>query len=887
MNKASYRSLLLIIAFYLSVFSGAVFVVIRLLQQPSEPQNAFLWGYSLPRLILLAGMFVPVMFFGGLGFLALTEKEKAFLLRQRTFEGQNGLLWGGISAAAFCLSGVGTAMPLYRLGQFADDFLRLQPILHWLFFTSGLFLFLLLLERYGFHWQSLQESLKVHCNALKVSVIVLFFFILLIFLIFLSGLGIRSSEDYWYGGGIPILPQQFFFSLCFLALIYFLFSKRVTQRSDLLIFFTIWLIAALVWAGTPLRPSYFMPGPYFPNNQLYPYSDSAYFDLASQFALLGQGILNGQFFDRALYIALLVYLHKVAGQNYSLLLSLQAAIYAILPAILYMLGKELQGRWLGLFLAILTLWRGTNAILLSPWIDTSGPKMMMTDFPTAIILAAFSLFMLQGLKDPEHAWHKTIWAGGMIGLGILLRTNALLLIFLVVFVILAMLRAPLKRRLSMILLIILAMFMTTLPWDLRNYQHGGPLFGVYFLRIRTVFFDRYFVPSFFLQNENIELGARDAFPQDAITSHAIPKIAVVPSSPFQQNVQSKRTITELLLSVISHFLHNLVTSVFILPYSFSFDDLRSLVKDVASFWQPTWNGGLSIREAIFLALYLVLISLGIGSAWQRKKWIGLIPLLVFLTYNASNALARTSGGRYLVPMDWVVLVYFGAGASLAFHWLQIAFDLNWQEAKTKEFSSALPIFQTDRVPFFKTGVIFLALLAIGSLVPLSEHLSPLSYSYTPATSAENLLLVQDKGFLQRAGLNPLTLQAFLQNRKAVVLRGRALYPRFYPQGRGESQNGYPYNPMDYPRLTVTLIGAGGWHGVVLPLPNAPRYFPHAADVVVLGCLTKKISYSMFGVKALAIFVLDDENNAYYLRSPVAPLQCPVADPVCDTNHQCR
>ena len=876
--------------FCLSAFLGAGLVLVRILQNPSEPQSAFLWGYSLPRLILGVGILLPMIIFGALSILLALDKNKRQLFWQWAFEGKSGVFWTWFCAGLSFFSGIGVAIPSYRLGSLAYVFFYLRPILYWLFFLSALFLIIALIGRNGVHRSPLLESLRFDSEALKFSVSTLLLFVFLSLIIAYTGLGIRLSEDRWYGAGIPILPQQLFLSLAALAVIFLVASKRTALPSDYLMFLAIWLISALAWAGTPLQRSYFMPGPYYPNRQFYPFSDAALFDLGSQFALIGQGILNGQFFNRPLYIAFLVYLHGLVGQDYDRLLAFQAAIYAVLPALMYLLGKELLGRWLGLLLAILTLWRGVNAIWLSPWVDTSGPKMMLTDFPTTIVLVIFTLLVMRWVKEPARSLQQAIWAGGMVGLGVMLRTHALLLIFLLIFLAMVVIRSSFQRRLLIAGFMVLAMFITTLPWDVRNYQRGGPFLGVYFVQIQSVLNERYFdlrAPEQQLPlNEIHKLvaftgfrGGHETFQdiEPPLTSHASNSYAKPSLASLKgQNPAVVEKIPTFLTFVTSHFLHNLITSIFILPHSFSFDDLRSLVKTEAPFWKAEWHGTLSGGSAVFLSIYLVLISLGIGYAWHRNKWIGLIPLLVFVIYNTSNALARTSGGRYIVPIDWVVLVYFVIGAAQVFHWLQIAFGLKQGNLRADQ-DAVLIALQVDRLPCSAIGRTFAALLVIGALVPLSEHLYPRRYS--PSMQEQNLLLLQERGLLQRAGLDETDIQTFLQSSKAVVSHGRVLYPRFYLQGDGETPRSYPYHPLDYPRLAFMLIGADGEHGIVLPILKSPRYFPHAADVVVLACRDSS------GTNALAVFILD-EKNIYYMRQPNVPLRCPVAAPVCNDNREC-
>jgi hypothetical protein len=248
-----------------------------------------------------------------------------------------------------------------------------------------------------------------------------------------SGFGVSAAEDYWYGAGVPLLGSQLIVAI--LSGIFFLqVAKRWNfQRSDLVIFLLIFGVTAVFWAREPLEKSFLFIGPYAPNRVLYPFADAALFDTASQFALIGQKFLfyNGPFFERALYVSFLVYLHSLVGQDYGQLMALQAAIFAVFPALVYLVGRSLNMRAVGFAGAMTALLRGGNSIAASNMIDMANPKMMLTDFPTAIGMVLIVLLTIEWLKRPQQKWHYAVWIGGIVGLTIMLRTNTLLLLVLI------------------------------------------------------------------------------------------------------------------------------------------------------------------------------------------------------------------------------------------------------------------------------------------------------------------------------------------------------------------------------------------------------------------------------------------------------------------------
>jgi hypothetical protein len=67
--------------------------------------------------------------------------------------------------------------------------------------------------------------------------------------------------------------------------------------------------------------------------------------------------------------------------------------------------------------------------------------------------------------------------------------------------------------------------------------------------------------------------------------------------------------------------------------------------------------------------------------------------------------------------------------------------------------------------------------------------------------------------------------------------------------------------------------------VVLP-GGVPAHFPHAEDVLVIGC--RELEY----VDALAVVLLDGSGTVY-TRTPMSELTCPLQQPVCENSSECE
>jgi hypothetical protein len=873
---------------------SAFVALLALFLIPSDPGNGIFLGLSLQRLIMMGGVSLAGVTLAVLAAKAYfdeswSERARLFLFGHGTFA--KGIRW--VAVLAFISGLIVSLLPLYRFGEFQDYFIRISPVVDWLTFVSFLTFMAGWVDAYGLHWRHFLSILHTQKTVLNITFISITFFALIWVFIAATGMGLRVGDGYWYEAGVPILPLQAIFAFAIGMGVFFLgrssLSARLPVWSDLFVFFLLWGVTAFLWAREPLRSSFFAPGPLSPDNAFYPYSDAAAFDLGSQFALIGQGINNSVFFDRALYMAFLVFLHMLAGQDYVQVVTLQAAIYAVLPAILYLLGKAVHSRSFGVTLAVLTILRGVNGLAAGSMINLANQKQMLTDFPMLIFAAWFALVVVKWLKAPGKNYLYALWAGGVAGLAVMLRTNAL---FLVLF------EVPLagivywrqKTHGALVgALLVLAMFASTFAW---GFYNDKSIIDVYIYRIRLVIDARYPQPAMPVpQGSNpslFDLGFRDQGSSKSggfhLASSSESRIATpVQQAPISQSaVRAAREndeINPIPVFVTLHFLHNMVTSVLILPTTPDFHNLRYTLKADDSIWQSDWNGHLAPASVFFLILNLLLIALGVGVSWKSAGLSGWVPLGIFLIYDLSNAFARTSGGRYVVPIDWVVLFYFALGLFQVILWGMTLFG--YHAGDDLKNGSAVQIVDEPSwtwEPLKKAPWIILIFLLIGTSLPGLAQISPVRY--VTQSRRELITLLGDEGYLQEMGFDQDTLLDLIrQSSSFKVINGRALYPRSFWENEGIPKNRNPYSVMGFPRIAFIVIGPRGTNSVILPQEEVP-YFPNASDVIVLGC--QKDDY----IDALAVVVIKD-GRVVYVRQPSSPLQCPLPQPVCNENHVCR
>jgi len=859
---SSSRGIFLIYTSFVALCS--ILVLGGMLLSPSEPGNSVFLRLSLPRLVVAMGLLFAFIFFLALFLKAFKDQAWAERIFEQWFGGgrfRKATFW--LAVVSFGLGWIGCFLPFYRAGGLGNYWNRIQPIMAFILSASVATLMVFLLIRSNFSIRGLKIS-----SIFRLSFVLFLGSLLVLVLMLYTKYGVYDLEDFWYGAGVPILVSQLISAILGAILFLLIVGNRNSKRLDLVIFVLLYAVTAVLWAGEPLQESFLFTGQRAPNQVLYPFADSATFDAASQFGLIGQGIFiyNTPFFERALYLSFLVYLHSLFGQNYETLMMAQAAIFAIFPPLIYLIGRSLDMRGVGFATAIIAILRGVNSISASNMIDLANPKMILTDFPAAIGVALIVLFTCEWLKRPDKKWHHTLWVGGAIGLTLMLRTNALVFLLLIPFYAIFKLAPQWKNWLVSSLLILLAVIAITLPWELRNVSRGGVMYSSIIAKIQDVIKARYTAPP---EPDSMS-------PQgNGLSLVTFKQTEAIDSLYGDEFIAQEQSCNGIICFAPKHLLHNLVTSILILPTSPMLDDLRHVVKGTHPFWRADWTGNFTPSSLFFLVLNIFIIMLGISVAWKQQRLTGLVPLAVFIFYNLSNALARTSGGRYIVPIDWVISLYFVIGIFFLLTWAAKAsniklgslFDSENQD-KNNEF--------IERSPWLTAALILTLLFGAGSLIPLSEKLHSPEYANVSITEA----LQERETQISEAGLELAQINEFLEDPGAEILVGRTLYPRAYKLGQGEvSFYFYPYTIMEFPRTGFFLIGPKGQDAVLLP-GGVPNYLPHAADALVIGCSEQNY------IDALMVIILD-EPGAVYTRSPMSELTCPLSQPVCENNSVCK
>jgi hypothetical protein len=307
------------------------------------------------------------------------------------------------------------------------------------------------------------------------------------------------------------------------------------------------------------------------------------------------------------------------------------------------------------------------------------------------------------------------------------------------------------------------------------------------------------------------------------------------------------------LFVSNHFFHNMMNSVLPITPNYSDDSPDTLLSRVP-FWGD-WDGTLSKTNKAFLFINLAIIACGISIAQKELKSAGWLPLVVFLVYSSGNALVRSSGWRFSLPVDWIILTYYCIALAYIPSRLGALLQRNILPSmiSTREH---LPQSQ----PAILMPVVFSLMFFMGASVPIAERL-------IPTNNFDNLNIDAQETLNQTKTLSTDEINTFLKQDGAILLSGIALYPRYY---QPDSRIYMPDTPTNFSYLYFWVINHGD-EQIILPLQNAPSNIPHTSKVSLLGC--KNENY----ISAWAVIVYSQPRQIL-IRDPKSPLVCPLTDP---------
>ncbi len=910
------RAIILTLAAWILETAGCTVMLLRI---PSDSKNAFLFGLSKERLLMLAVF--AVLFLCGI---------LAFFIRDRLFSfletrPRAGTVLGIIAVVTFFL----VMLPDYRFGKKAAYFTRIRPFLLWAFLSS--LTFSVSLRYVKDRFSGVRETLGNLSGNRKEITAVLLFLVFGVIFIEITGLGKTPESALWNKNGIPLQSIQLFGSvLIFLILKQTgIFSKTDRQRKTLH-FFLIWAVSALIWSIVPIKDHFFAPGPYLPEMEYYPYSDAAGYDISAQTALNGWGFNLGRTVLKPTVVFMSFLSHLVTGNDYSRAMYVQSALYAILPAVIFLFGSAIGGTGCGYLAAafsILKEWNALNAEI----VLTIHSRLVMSEFLMQIILAAFCYAVFRWLKKDGGEIFYAVIAGGTLALGIFTRYNFLAFLPAVLLILVIGYKDRLRSLLKPLLFFLIALALTSAPMIIRESQLAWDFLSEISYTIQNQLFKtRYDItadeqtetePDAVPEDEDPELSDEpsddvpDPIPSEvaadelieepvmaAADSAAEPEIlqeSAVPAAlseekseiaPFsQENADLPGTseaefntdeITKeltnnnstiklpLLISLFNHGMHNIISSALTLPMEPVFHDTEHLYKNEGDgLWRDSWQGDFSAKQWLLIAVWILLFSAGCGVLIRMHGIAGLSILYFWAVYAFSIGVSRSSGGRYIVPVNWIPMLL------LAFICVLLGGKGSVETVQTESSSAPVrkAVFATTLFTAFFTSMI------------LFELFMPARNTWGGKLDR---LVLRDR-LSGVVNVNWKKVRKQQKQGKLHITRGVVLYPRFYYFRVGE--HGY-YGSLgwkDYSRLAFTGINLNRRKKLLqeylLPQQNFIEKFPQDSVFRAISCNSGN-GYE----DVLAVTIETPEGKVYtYVRSPLKEISCPVPEPVCDSIGNCR
>lgn len=816
--------------FWIVIASIGSFALYKTWQLPSEAKNALLLGMSKSKLALCGGMILLVLISLTFGILSFTKKESTI---------SSGKTAGSISFILLFLLTVGYMLLTPPIGKTSLERSlseRLLPFGWW----SGIFIllstFLLILQKFTKLWRYQTSSV----SALIWGGVILILMSGCFYIAVTTGLGLESQSRTFYRQGVSLLEGHLLIPLFVIYLllpVFSIFEKKISGKKAIAFSvaacIVIWCITVWLWQTTDFEGrSYFAPALRPPNYNFYPSSDAENYDLLAQSVLLGNGFRNGLTVVRPLYAAFLALLHFIFGNDYMLLTNGQIVVLALIPMLVFLIGKHLRHTAAGLVVSAWIIWREIYSIRVTHLVQVSNSRLLMSDLPTMLLVVLIIFCVIKWYKRGQEET-RSLLCGGMVGTAMLLRTQCFVLIpdLWIVFLFSKKNKSQIMRS---VLFSVIGLAIVFLPWTIWQKIHPNDTVN------KDVSEDQYLVSLYRTAAEETDK-SKSIF--QLISEHPL----------------------EIIRSISSHFLNNEISSFLILPVRLIKPiEAEQLIYDDDLFWYRE-NARETIENNLpLISVYLLIVSFGVITAVRKNGFGGLIPFLFHIVYNLGNAFALTSGFRFILPVDWVIFFYFGLGAIAVFDvWNRLSlFDFRQKETieiipetevldttDEKIEDTKVPEINTDPLGFFPakrslpdtgtrrqvlsfTGAVLLLTL-IGALLPLCEKIIPRHFSQKTSEQIKTEWIASDGQSL------PANLSQY-NEKELVYLEGRAFYPRFYKAGEGDSGgSSIAKRGLDYDRL-VWMFHDQQVHVLCCPLTEeqvksmTSLPFPDPIDVVVVG-----------------------------------------------------
>ncbi len=796
-----------------------------LLLIPKSSSNAEFLGYSFERLALL----VPILGLAALaGFLRLALKTRpnwqAALENKKTRVDLSR--WGIV--LSFLLALFSWTIPFFVFFLLILDdigaYVRLLPVFVYAFMV-GMECIVFIALNWLDGTQKNGEDQKVFFFK-KPFWIIAGLLILIWSVIELTGLGKAPEFVSIISLGVPLLEGQIWYMAGLVGLILCLTNawtrlprkegQRTKANLDLIICVLLWVLAAVLWLSLPLpNNSYFAPRQLPPNNTVYPFSDAAQYDMNSLW--VWKGSIKDIVISKPLYVSFLALVHALVGLDYEKVILAQTLVLALLPAVLYLIGKEMHSRLGGVLLGMFAIFREMNSIQAINFANVSNSKLLLSDLPATLVVCVLVLTVIRWLKsDDAKIGLRPFIIGGLVGCLNLMRIQTMLLepFFILVFII--RYRKNFKKILQACAIFTLAVALIIGPVLIRNHS----ITGVYWLDNPTASSSLY---RFFLSASDEELEIPQAASEEQMLNRNISVIS---------QIISKNLGTVVYMS-IDNFMRNFISTVLIFPVRAGNGiGLLDYLQIRDPFWMDVYSQA-NIRNALVVLFNLIMISFGMAAVGRKNSSTLIWILGFYCIYSSSSALVRLSGWRFIMPVDWLSMAFFAFGMVDGGRWLAsrlVGWDGIGNEDDLTGYQTDVPASSFTWKPALAFGITF---LLIGAFISIRENLLPVNYP--ELSQAEVCTTIQKALDGSRWEDQSTELYEFCLREDVKAFAGVGIYPRLFNRGEGYYKRNYdPYfGIQDYRRLVFRTVGDPNGK-VFIKTDEKKIQFPDGALVYVVG-----------------------------------------------------
>ncbi len=283
----------------------------------------------------------------------------------------------------------------------------------------------------------------------------------------------------------------------------------------------LWLLAVGLWLSLPLpRHNYSAPETLPPNNAIYPFSDAEQYDMNSLW--VWKGSLKGTVISsRSTSFSCPSCTPLWAGLRQGDLPAERGI--AFLPAVIYLIGKEMHSRLGGLLLGLLVILREVNLHQGHQLGQRFQFKLLLSDMPAALLVCVLILVMIRWFKSPrEKVGLPPFAAGGIIACLILMRIQSLILLPLFVFLLVVRYWKQSRKMLQSAALLLLALMLVLTPVLVRNHA----ITNVYWVENPS----NYALGEWLLRGSDIEMDMPDSGTAEEMIDANVEVVSTIISS---------------------------------------------------------------------------------------------------------------------------------------------------------------------------------------------------------------------------------------------------------------------------------------------------------------------------------------------------------------------